>query len=109
MAAANALRDVGDARAVPLLVPALGDPLFTVRNTALRALTSYGAAAEPALLELLAASDRTVRRQAIRGLGAAGTSRSLKALRALERDADPAVRRDAERASALLHERQRKD
>jgi hypothetical protein len=49
--AANALRDLGDAAAVPALVGALGDPVFTVRNTAARALVSFGAVADAALAE----------------------------------------------------------
>lgn len=36
--AANALRDIGDPAAVPALVRALEDPVFTVRNTAARAI-----------------------------------------------------------------------
>lgn len=109
VAAANALRDVADPRAIAELAPALGDPLFTVRNTALRALVSYGAAAEPAFVALLDSPDRTVRRQAIRGLGQAGSKRALKALRAPLRDKDPAVRKDAERAAAMLKERHHLD
>ena len=109
VAAANALRDVADPRALPELAPALDDALFTVRNTALRALVSYGAAAEPLLLETLAAGSRTARRQAIRGLGEVGTRASLKRLQTLQADPDPAVRRDAERARTRLELRLRKD
>lgn len=36
--AANALRDIGDPAAIPALTRALEDPLFTVRNTAARAI-----------------------------------------------------------------------
>ena len=105
VAAANALRDVGDPRAIAELAPALGDPVFTVRNTALRAIVSYGPAAEPALLELVASKDRTARRQAIRGLGQCGTRAALKVLKPLCADPDPAVRRDAEQACTLLEQR----
>lgn len=49
--AANALRDLGDAAVVPALIGALGDPVFTVRNVAARALVAYGAAAEAALAD----------------------------------------------------------
>lgn len=47
--AANALRDIGDATAIPALEAALDDPVFTVRNTAARALISFGAPAVDAL------------------------------------------------------------
>jgi HEAT repeat protein len=47
--AANALRDIGDPRAIPPLIEALSDPVFTVRQAAARALVSFGADAEPAL------------------------------------------------------------
>lgn len=39
---ANALRDLGDPQAIPALLNALDDPVFTVRNTAARALESFG-------------------------------------------------------------------
>jgi HEAT repeat protein len=50
--AANALRDIGDPRAIPALTEALNDPVFTVRNTAARALISFG---EPAAAYLKSA------------------------------------------------------
>lgn len=40
--AANALRDIGDTKALPALVEAFDDPVFTVRNTAARAVVSFG-------------------------------------------------------------------
>lgn len=40
--AANALRDLGDPAAIPALIAALDDPVFTVRNTAARALVTFG-------------------------------------------------------------------
>jgi HEAT repeat protein len=43
--AANALRDLGDPAAVPFLIEALGDPVFTVRETAARALATMKAPA----------------------------------------------------------------
>jgi HEAT repeat protein len=49
--AANALRDVGDAAALPALLAALDDPVFTVRHVAARAVVSMGAAAVEALAE----------------------------------------------------------
>jgi hypothetical protein len=39
---ANALRDIGDPACLPALVTAMNDPLFTVRNTAARAIVSFG-------------------------------------------------------------------
>lgn len=52
--AANALRDIGDPAAIPALVRALEDPVFTVRNTAARAilvLAGDDASLLPALIE----------------------------------------------------------
>ena len=40
--AANALRDIGDPKALPALVKAFDDPVFTVRHTAARAVVSFG-------------------------------------------------------------------
>lgn len=49
---ANALRDIGDAAAIPALITALDDPVFTVRNTAARAVISFGEKAIPALEDI---------------------------------------------------------
>lgn len=45
--AANALRDLADPAAVPVLVRALEDPVFTVRNAAARAIVILGADSLP--------------------------------------------------------------
>jgi len=47
--AANALRDIGDPAAIPALIQAFDDPVFTVRNTAARAVISMGEIAIPHL------------------------------------------------------------
>ncbi len=49
--AANALRDLGDPAAIPALVSALDDAVFTVRHVAARALVSFGEAAATVLRE----------------------------------------------------------
>jgi len=49
---ANALRDIGDTEAISVLMTALDDPIFTVRNTAARALVSFGDTAVKALEEV---------------------------------------------------------
>jgi hypothetical protein len=49
--AANALRDVGDAAALPALLAAFDDPVFTVRHAAARAVVSLGDAAVEALAD----------------------------------------------------------
>jgi HEAT repeat protein len=55
--AANALRDLGDAAALPALIAALNDPVFTVRHTAARAVVVLGETAPPLLGEETATSD----------------------------------------------------
>jgi HEAT repeat protein len=68
VAAANALRDIGDPRAVQPLMEVLDDPVFTVRNTAARALVSLGDRSRQAVLESLPNAGPVSRRQMIRML-----------------------------------------
>ena len=96
--AANALRDIGDRRALQPLIAALGDPVYTVRNTAARALVSFGAeTVEPLGLALRGASD-PAKRQIIRCLGDIRSKNALRHLRPLLKDGDYDTRRDAVRA-----------
>ena len=98
--AANALRDIGDPRAVPDLITSLGDPMFTVRNTSARALSSLGKVAEKSILKELKTGDHeiVVKRQMIRILGEMKSRRAKTTLKRLGRDEDPGVRFDARKA-----------
>lgn len=60
--AANALRDLAEPGAIPALIQALDDPVFTVRNTAARALLSFGSeAVKPIEAARTSAAPRTGR------------------------------------------------
>lgn len=96
--AANALHDIGDASAVPALTAALGDPYFTVRRAAGRALAALGRSAERALLRELEGGEGLVQREAIRVLGEMRSRRAAPRLRGLVRHGAPLVREDAARA-----------
>lgn len=102
VAAANALRDIGDPRAIPYLIDAQADPVFTVRNTALRALLTFGADAEKAMLSALDIAEDIPLRQLIRGLGELRSVAAEKALRKFATSTDSAVREDALRALAVI-------
>jgi len=81
MAAANALRGLGDAGALPALVETLGDPNPRVRARAARACGAIGdEAAADALAARLADPVGHVRREAADALAAIGTSRALSPL-----------------------------
>jgi len=98
VAAANALRDVRDPRALDALIPALADPVFTVRRTAIRALVSYGEEGEQRLMQLLAGEQRALRRNAIVGLRDCATASARAVLKRYRQDADPVIREDIDRA-----------
>ncbi|MCB1101520.1 MAG: HEAT repeat domain-containing protein, partial [Kiritimatiellae bacterium] len=61
IAAANALRDLGQARSAPALIRALGDPVFTVRHAAARALVVLGEDALPVIDAALDPADPRTR------------------------------------------------
>ncbi len=95
VAAANALRDIGDPAAVPALLSALRDPVFTVRLTAQRALIALGEPAEKAALQAWHAADPATRRHLL-GVLAAGDSRAAwRVIDAARHDPDDGVRIDA--------------
>ncbi|OGV42590.1 MAG: hypothetical protein A2X46_04815 [Lentisphaerae bacterium GWF2_57_35] len=98
VAAANALRDIGDPVAIPALLQALNDPVFTVREASARALSRLGPVAEKALIRALPKSVEPSRRQIVRTLGAMKSRRAAKGLKQLTRSADPWVRCDAREA-----------
>ncbi len=103
--AVNALRDIGDPRAVEALIARLDDPVFTVRETAARALSTLGAPAEKALLRGLEAASPRAKRHAIRILGVMKSRRARRALRRLLDDPDPFVREDARAALSRIEEK----
>lgn len=98
IAAANALRDIGDPASAPDLLTALSDPVFTVREAAARALTGLGPPAEQALMAALPQAADPARRHIIRTLGLMRSKRAIHALSRLLLDPDPYVRRDADEA-----------
>ena len=100
--AANALRDLRDPAAAPALVRALGDPIFTVRRVAERALLALGQDAVPALLPALGNPDVTTVRAAVRTLARIEDTRALPQLKLLAEHADPFVRREALAAMTAL-------
>lgn len=97
--AANALRDIADPRAVPMLVPALGDPMFTVRNTAARSILTFGATArDPLIAALDESSAGETQRQLIRCLGDLRDKHALPHLEQFLKSDDPDTRADSRRS-----------
>ena len=81
--AAWALGEIGDPRAIPALVAALGDRDFEVRRYSARSLIKFGKEATPALLKVLEAPSDQARRYAVRALGEIRDPDSAAALLAL--------------------------
>ncbi|OQW95078.1 MAG: hypothetical protein BWK77_08135 [Verrucomicrobia bacterium A1] len=102
IAAVNALRDIGDTRAVPYLLDALNDRYFTVREAAARALSTMGAEAGRAMTKDLMTAKDPARRHIIRTLGVTRLKAAERPLESLTQDADENVRLDAERALAAI-------
>lgn len=96
--AVNALRDIGCHESVSDLVAATGDPVFTVRKAASRALAAYGTRAERQVIGALAEAEPPARRELISVLGSIQTRRSIRALRGLLKSQDPLIRETAARA-----------
>jgi HEAT repeat protein len=93
MAAANALRRLGDPGALPALVDTLDDPNPRVRARAARACGAIGdERAAPALANRLSDPDGRVRRDAADALAAIGTERALAPLLGAVTDANDQVR-----------------
>lgn len=99
---ANALREIGNKDDLPALVDALGDPVFTVRNAAARAVASFGWSAHRPLLRALPDAQGVARRQIVRLLGELQVASAARPLRNLLDDPDPGLRADAARALAQL-------
>jgi hypothetical protein len=102
--AVNALADLHDERAVPVLSGMLDDPVFTVRYAATKGMLGYGDYAVAWLTEALPEAPIRARRHMIQALGAMQASEALPVLEPLVRDADPGIRSDAVRA--IQHIRQ---
>jgi hypothetical protein len=105
VAAANALRDIGDPVAVPALILALNDPVFTVREAAARALSRLGVVSERALLQALPAAKEPAKRHIIRILGAMKSRHAQRMMRQLAFGRDPWARRDAQEALRQIRSR----
>jgi HEAT repeat protein len=87
-AAAWALGEIADVRAIPALVRALGDTDPETRKFAARSLTKFGPLASDALLAALADPSAPVRRYAVRALGQIQERRAVEPLLALEGQVD---------------------
>ncbi len=100
---ANALRDIADPRSIPDLIPALADPMFTVRNSAALALIPFATTArDPVIAALKKSTDATARRQLIRILGDLKDPAALDVLKPLLGDPDSEIRRDTQHAIDLI-------
>jgi HEAT repeat protein len=103
--AANALRDIGDPAAVPALLKTLDDPVFTVRETAARALGSLGTPAQRAMMGALPGAEGRRLRLLIRTLGEFPGRRTRQAVRPFLTHSDPEVRADADAVMKRLQSR----
>jgi len=83
-AAAWALGEIADTRAIPALVRALGDADPETRKFATRSLVKFGPLASDALLAALADPSAPVRRYAVRALGQIQERRAVEPLLTLE-------------------------
>lgn len=103
---ANALRDIGDPAAIEPLIEALSDPMFSVRNTAARALVSFGPRSVQPLIDAMKRTpSAAARRQIIRCLGDLKDKRAESALRPLTNAGDLEVRNDAQRSLDFIAEK----
>lgn len=96
--AANALREIGNPDDLPALVAALGDPVFTVRHAAARAVASFGWPAHRLLLRALPEAQGAARRQIVRLLGELQVKSAVRPLRRLLDEPEAGLRADVERA-----------
>jgi len=102
-AAVEALAKFDDQGAVEVVAEQVA--VAALRFRAARALKAAGPRTEPAVLSLLGHSDRAVRMEACRILGAIGTDKSLESLRALLTDPNRSVAMNAKRAVQAIERR----
>lgn len=101
--AVNALGDIGDIRAVPFLVDALDDEIFTVRKAAREALAGFGTTALGELTDMLPDQAPVAQREIISLLREGGYGVALQALSNLVNQAQsPSVAADAQAAFEQL-------
>lgn len=96
--AINALKEIGDPAVAGVLVKALEDPYFTVRESAQAAIIALGPAAERTVLDELPGAPDRKRRHLIRILGHYHSWRSTRALKGCLRSESADVRAEAEAA-----------
>lgn len=89
--AAWALGEIGDARAIPVLIRTMGDENAEVRKYAARSLIKFGPEAVEALLEALGSASPEVRHYAVRALGEIRDERSVESLIAMDGKVDEEV------------------
>jgi HEAT repeat protein len=102
IAAANALRDIGDERAAMGLIMALDDPVFTVRNCAERALRGLGGETDELLYAAADEASPQLLRYLVRLMGERGRKSMAAPLKVYLASADWGTRGDAARALGLL-------
>lgn len=93
--AVNALGDMDDARAVPALLSALDDPVFTVREAAQAALQRLGAKAAKEVFEAADTAQGTRLRHLVKVIGSLPSWRAGRALKRFLKSGDPELRADA--------------
>lgn len=98
IAAINALKDIGDPSAADVLITALNDSYFTVREAAQAALVSLGEKGQGAVLQAAPSAQGRQLRHVIRILGTYDSWRSRRLLKRFASSEDPEVRSEAEAA-----------
>lgn len=104
--AVNALGDMDDPRAVPALLRALDDPVFTVREAAQAALQRLGQKAATEVLTAAEEAEGTRLRHLVKVIGSMSSWRAERALKRFARSSDPEVRADAQEALRICGQKQ---
>jgi HEAT repeat protein len=98
VAAANALREIGDPAAAEALVEALDDPFFTVRESAERALVALGRDARGPMIRALPNAQGAQLRCLVRALGQSQSWAARRAIRKYTNSPDAELATDAQDA-----------